>query len=58
MYGGGPHMGQRHVHSEVNMLVVMAGKAVRKAITRSTVSIALMPTHKCCSLEGFLSFYL
>lgn len=37
-----PHMGQRHVHSEVNMLVsvrnscFMVVKAVRKAITRST----------------------
>ena len=59
MYGGGPHMGQRHVHSEVNMLVIMAGKVVRKAITESTDSIALLtPTHKCCSLEVFLSFYL
>lgn len=33
MYGGGPHMGQRHMHSEVNILVIMAGKGVRKAIT-------------------------
>lgn len=48
-------MGQRHVHPEVNMFVVMAGKA----ITQSTDSIALLtPTHKCCSLEVFLSFYL